>query len=313
MPSPLLGLHHVTAISGPAQANVDTYAGTLGLRLVKQTVNFDDPGTYHLYYADGPARPGSFLTFFPWAADALRGRIGAGQATATAYAVGPGAISAWIDRLAAAGVAMDVPTTRFGQPVLTLRDSDGLVIDLVETDDASGQWADGPVPQAIALGAFHSVTLCSHAPDATTRVLTEAYGYQEHGQEGDRLRLVNPNADRAQFVDVYCAPTMGPGQLGTGTVHHIAFRAPDDEAELEVREVLLSMGLRPTPQIDRQYFHSVYTREPGGILFEIATDPPGFTVDEPFESLGRTLQLPPQYEAQRAAIEARLTPLALPY
>ncbi|MGB3543258.1 ring-cleaving dioxygenase [Rubrivirga sp.] len=308
----LTGLHHVTAICGPAQPNVDVYAGTLGLRLVKQTVNFDDPGTYHLYYADGPARPGSFLTFFPWPSDGLRGRVGAGQATATAYTVSPGALSEWIDRFAEAGIPTAVPTSRFGQNVLTVHDGDGLVIDLIEDEDASGQWADGLVPTSMALGAFHSVTLCSHNPDATLRVLTEAYGYQEHGQEGDRLRLVNPNADRARFVDIDVAPQPA-GRMGIGTVHHVAFRAPDDDAELEARETLLSMGLQPTPQIDRQYFHSVYTREPGGILFEIATDPPGFTVDEPFETLGRALKLPAQYEPQRAAIEARLTPLELPY
>ncbi len=312
MPSPLLGLHHVTAICGPAQANVDVYAGTLGLRLVKQTVNFDDPGTYHLYYADSQARPGSVLTFFPWPADGLRGRVGAGQATATAYAVAPGALSAWLDRLPGADLQVAPPTARFGQNVLTLRDPDGLVIELVETEGASGAWDGGPVPESMALGAFHSVTLCSHDPDATARVLTEAYGYQDHGQEGGRLRLVNPAADRAEFVDLYCAPQMQPGRMGLGTVHHVAFRAPDDAAELEVRETLLSMGLRPTPQIDRQYFHSVYTREPGGILFEIATDNPGFDVDEPAETLGQSLMLPPQYEPQRAAIEARLAPLALP-
>ena len=308
----LLGLHHVTAICGPAQANLDVYGGALGLRLVKQTVNFDDPGTYHLYYADGDARPGSVLTVFPWPADGLRGQIGAGQATATAYAVAPGALSRWLDRLPGAPFEVAMPTVRFGQSVLTLRDADGLVIELIEADDASGAWADGPVPEAMALGAFHSVTLCSRDPDATAHVLTEAYGYAEHGQEGDRLRLVNPAADRARFVDLFCSPQMPTGRMGIGTVHHVAFRAPDDEAELAVRETLLSMGLRPTPQIDRRYFHSVYTREPGGILFEIATDPPGFAVDESADALGHALQLPPQYEPQRAAIEARLTPLRLP-
>ena len=309
----LLGLHHVTAICGPAQSNVDAYAGTLGLRLVKQTVNFDDPGTYHLYYADADARPGSVLTFFPWPSDGLRGRVGAGQATATAYAVAPGALAVWIDRLAESGVETRPPQKRFGENVLTLRDADGLVIDLVETADADGQWGGSDVPAEHALGAFHSVTLCSHDPDATARVLTEAYGYREHGQEGDRLRLVNPNAPRARFVDLFCAPQMPPGRMGLGTVHHVAFRAPDDEAELAVRETLLSMGLRPTPQIDRQYFRSVYTREPGGVLFEIATDNPGFDADEPADSLGQSLKLPPQYEPQRAAIEARLAPISLPY
>jgi glyoxalase family protein len=310
---PVTGLHHVTAISGPAQANVDFYAGRLGLRFVKKTVNFDDPGTYHLYYADGPARPGSFLTFFPWSGDALRGRVGTGQATATAYAVRPVAVDAWTDRLADDGADGWSLGERFGARVLTVRDPDGLVIDLVETDGADGQWAEGPVPEAEALGAFHSVTLSSADPDATARVLADAYGYEEHGQEEGRLRLVNPAASRARFLDLDVSPDRPAGRLGVGTVHHVAFRVPDDEAEMEARETLLGLGLQPTPQIDRQYFRSVYTREPGGILFEIATDPPGFAVDEPADELGRSLKLPPQYEPQRTQIEARLPPLTLPY
>ena len=309
--SPVLGLHHVTAICGPAQQNVDFFAGVLGLRLVKQTVNFDDPGTHHLYYADGAAAPGSVLTFFPWA-DGRRGAPGAGQATATAYAVAPGAVAAWQDALAEAGEDVGEGFERFGETGLRLRAPDGLVVDLVETAGADGQWAEGPVPAGRALGAFHSVTLCSRAPESTALVLTEAYGYREHGQEGDRLRLVNEAAPRARYVDLLCEAD-ARGAMGTGTVHHVAFRVPTDAAELEVREALLGLGLQPTPVIDRQYFHSVYTREPGGILFEVATDPPGFAIDEPADALGRALKLPPQYEPQRTAIEARLAPLALPY
>jgi len=311
MPSPLLGLHHVTAICGPAQQNVDMYASTMGLRLVKQTVNFDDPGTYHLYYADGEARPGSVLTFFPWA-NGRRGRAGAGQATATAYAIAPGAVAAWQDALAEAGENVGDGFERFGETGLQLIDPDGLVIELIETPDASGQWMEGTVPASRALGTFHSVTLCSRAPESTALLLTEAFGYRQLGQEGDRLRLVHDAAPHARYVDLFCEPDAEVGQMGTGTVHHVAFRAPTDEDELAVRETLLSMGLHPTPVIDRQYFRSVYTREPGGILFEIATDTPGFAVDEPADQLGRTLKLPPQYEPQREAIEARLAPLRLP-
>jgi len=308
---PVTGLHHVTAISGPAQANVDHYAGRLGLRLVKQTVNHDDPGTYHLYYADGPVRPGSFLTFFPWP-DAMRGRAGAGQATAPAYAVRPGAIEAWQRRFADEGEDIGATSERFGERVLTLHDPDGLVVELVATPGADGARIDGPIPADEALGAFHSVTLASHAPEATARVLTDALGYEEHGQEATRLRFVSPGADRARYVDVDLAATKTLSRMGTGTVHHVAFRVPDDAAEMEVRERLIALGLEPTPQVDRRYFRSVYTREPGGILFELATDPPGFTVDEPFESLGRRLVLPPQHEPMRSRIEARLPPLCLP-
>ena len=196
--------------------------------------------------------------------------------------------------------------------MLTLRDPDGLIVELVEDDGADGQWAGGPVPPSEAFGAFHSVTLSSADPDATARVLADAFGYREHGQEGHRLRLVNPAAERARFVDLDLSPRP-PGRMGVGTVHHVAFRVPDDEAEMEVRETLLALGLRPTPQIDRQYFRSVYTREPGGLLLETATDVPGFAVDEPAEELGRSLKLPPQYEPMRGQIEARLPPLTLPY
>ncbi|MEM1054994.1 MAG: ring-cleaving dioxygenase [Bacteroidota bacterium] len=315
MPSPVTGLHHVTAIVGPAQQTVDVYGGLLGLRLVKQTVNFDDPGTYHLYFADDQAVPGSFLTFFPWGEGSMRGRVGAPQATATAYAAPIGAIDLWLDRLAAQaprlGVDFDAPTERFGETVLTVRDPDGLVMEIVETAEAEGGWTNGPIPMEAALGAFHSVTLETARPEATMRVLTDALGYEEQHEAEGRVRFVNPAAERARFIDILRQPTEA-GRMGAGTVHHVAFRVPDDEAELETRELLLQLGLQPTPQIDRQYFHSVYAREPGGVLFEIATDPPGFATDEPADALGQSLQLPPQYEPQREAIEARLPTLRLP-
>ena len=309
--SPVVGLHHVTAISGPAQETVDFFAGRLGLRLVKQTVNFDDPGTYHLYFADGAAAPGSVMTVFPWA-DSMAGRIGAGQATATAYAVPRGAVALWQDAFATGSDTPGEASQRFGDAVLTVRAPDGLVIELVEQDDVSGQWAEGGVPVDRAVGAFSGVTLCSLQPDLTARVLTEALGYRELGQEQDRIRYVNERAARAGVVDLYCSPFEQAGRMGTGTVHHVAFRVPDDEAEREVRERLRALGLQPTAVIDRQYFHSVYAREPGGILFEIATDNPGFDVDEPADALGQSLMLPPQYEPQRGAIEARLPELRLP-
>ena len=313
---PVLGLHHVTAICGPAQANLDAYGGLLGLRLVKQTVNFDDPGTYHLYYADGAAEPGSFLTFFPWGDGAMPGRVGPPQATATAYAAPVGAVDLWMDRLAEHGPRHDVtfgtPVERFGERVLRVVDGDGLRIEIVEAESADGGWAGGPVPEAMALGAFHGVTLDTVRPGATARVL-EALGYEPDAEADGRIRFAHPDAPRARFVDLVAQPDGPAGRMGVGTVHHVAFRVADDDAEMEVRETLLGLGLQPTPQIDRQYFHSVYCREPGGVLFEIATDNPGFAVDEAPDALGRELRLPPQYEPQRAAIEARLTPLRLPY
>jgi glyoxalase family protein len=312
MASPVTGIHHVTAIGGPAQANVDFYAGRLGLRFVKRTVNFDDPGTYHLYYADGDAHPGSFLTFFPYA-DAHPGRVGVGQATATAYAVPEGAADWWMDRFAADGFSFGNPAARFGRRILPFRDPDGLVLELVETPGATEGWADGPIPLDAALGAFFGVTLCVADPAPTARVLTDVLGYREAGEEGGRLRFENPAADRAAFVDLYCAPGIEPGRMGAGVVHHVAFRVPSDEAQVEVRETLLERGHQPTPMMDRQYFHSIYFREPGGVLFEVATDPPGFAVDEPADRLGTALKLPPQYEPMRAQIERRLPPLHVPH
>ena len=312
MPFLVTGLHHVTAFSGPAQQNVDFYNGLLGIRFVKKTVNFDDPGTYHLYYADGEARPGSFLTFFPWS-DSMPGRIGQGQATVTAYAVPVGALDGWMERFAAAGHPTGTPSERFGQRVLDLRAPDGLALALIETPEATGGWPGGPVPLDAALGAFHSVTLCTFAPDATARLLTEVMGYDEVGHEGGRLRFENAAAERAAFVDLVCPPGTERGRLGTGTVHHVAFRVPDDEAQREVRARLLDAGLQPTPVIDRQYFRSIYFREPGGVLFEIATDSPGFAVDEPADRLGHELKLPPQHEPLRAQLEQRLAPLTIPH
>ena len=309
---PVTGLHHVSSITGPPQATVDFYAGRLGMRLVKQTVNFDDPGTYHLYFADRDARPGSALTFFPWP-DGRPGVPGAGQARSLAYGVQPGALSKWLDRFADQGfTGVLPPTSRFGQNVLTVRDEWGLLTDLIEEEGDHGAWSGGGVPEEMALGAFHSVTLDSHDPEATARVLTDGFGLEEHASEDGRTRFVAPDAEYARFVDLLDQPGE-PGRMGTGTVHHIALRVPDDAAEMEVREQLLAMGLRPTPQIDRQYFHSVYTREPGGVLIELATDNPGFDVDEPADALGRSLKLPPQYEPDRDRIEARLPTLTLPY
>ena len=303
------GLHHVTAITGPAQPTVDFLSGRLGLRLVKRTVNFDDPGTYHLYYADGEARPGSVFTVFPWAADAARGAAGMGQPTATAYAAPPGAVDAWQERFAEAEFDdWDAPAERFGERVLTVRSPDGLAFEIVETEGGAAAEPGG----GAALGAFHGVTLCSTAPHWTLGLLVDVLGYREHGAEDGRTRLVNDRADRARFVDLYCEPGAGAGRMGAGTVHHVAFRVPSDEAQAEVREALLARGLRPTPPVDRQYFRSVYVREPGGVLFEIATDPPGFAVDEPAEALGQGLKLPPQYEPMREQIERRLPPITVP-
>ena len=296
------GIHHVTAISGPAQENVDFYTKTLNQRLVKKTVNFDDPGTYHLYYGDHTGSPGTILTFFPFA-DAGPGRAGPGMASAYSYAVARGGFDALMEKLALDAVDFDGPVERFGQRVITLRDPDGAPVELIETD------RDG----AEALDGFHSVTLWEADIAPTARLLTDVFGYEELGHEvvdgTERLRLKTSGEARGTVIDVMRSDAASIGRSGAGTIHHVAFRAADDADQLEWREAVAGAGHSVTPVIDRQYFNAIYFREPGGVLFEIATDPPGFAVDEDVDHLGEALKLPEKYEAHRDRIEAILPPL----
>ncbi len=309
------GLHHVTAIAGAAQPNVDFYAGTLGLRLVKRTVNFDDPGTYHLYYGDAAGRPGTILTFFPWA-NAVPGRSGSGMAGATAFAAPEGALSFWMDRLAEHGVAFTGPERRFGRQVLHLADPHGLPLELVFRPHLDeGGWGGGSVPAEHALRHFDAVTLDVSDTASVSALFTEVFGWEEAGAEDERTRLEAPSAGGRGGSAIDLVDTAQRGRAGAGTVHHVAFRADDDEAQAHWRERLLERGLRVTDVQDRQYFRSIYFRDrrhTGGVLFEIATDPPGFLLDEDEEALGTALKLPPWLEDRRAAIEAHLPALRIP-
>jgi len=294
------GLHHVTAITGTPQPLHAFMTRTLGQRLVKRTVNFDDPGTWHLYYGDGPGRPGSIMTHFPYPG-AAAGRQGSGQASAVAYAVPRGAFDTWRERLNAAGHAT-TPSERFGEPVIALLDPHGQPMELVASD-----------AKGTELAGFHSVTLWVDDPEPTARVLTGLFGYgtagSETGPEGTRLRLVAPGGATGSVVDILRRDNAPRARAGAGTIHHVAFRATDDAMQEAIREAVQAAGHRVTPQIDRQYFHSIYFREPGGILFEVATDPPGFLVDETEAELGSSLKLPAQHEHLRARIVAELPPL----
>jgi glyoxalase family protein len=311
------GIHHVTAISGPPQLNVDFYTGHLGQRLVKKTVNFDAPDTYHLYYGDQAGSPGTIMTFFPFA-NAGRGRAGPGMASAVAYAVRKGGLDAWMMRLAEEAVDFEGPRERFGERMIALADPDGMRVELIETD-----MADAPDDQAGESGGgkprddgFHSVTLWLSEPTPTARVLTDLFGYEGAGHEtGDgveRLRFRSPSRGRGSVVDLVRSDARSIGRQGAGTIHHVAFRAEDDAAQQEWRERATAAGLNVTPVIDRQYFNAIYFREPGGVLFEIATDPPGFATDETPSELGTHLMLPPQYEARRKDLERVLPPLQVP-
>ncbi len=311
--NPIQGLHHITAMAGDAQANLDFYHALLGQRLVKRTVNFDDPGTYHFYFADETGTPGTVMTFFPWPM-ARRGEPGNGEAAAFAYAVGPSSLGYWRERLAAAGVVRGTAETRFGQTVLPFRDPDGIRLELVAVDDppAVGHWADGPVPAEHALRGFHSVTLWLDETDATAALLTGQLGHTLAGREGARSRYSAAGDGAGLHVDLLHRPGQPRGRFGAGSIHHIAFRTADDAEQDAYQTALRAAGFGVTPVRDRQYFHSIYFRSPGGVLFEIATDAPGFLSDESAAELGRSLRLPPWLEPRRAEIESYLPAIELP-
>ncbi len=308
------GIHHITAIASDPQRNVDFYCGVLGLRLVKRTVNFDDPGTYHLYYGDESGRPGTLLTFFPWLG-AAPGRAGSGLASAVAFSIPEGATGHWTERLERFEIAFEGPSLRFDETVIVLRDPDGLELDLVAHAGAAARepWRDGPVGAAHAIRGFHGVTLAETGYERTAALLTGVLGFRREREEGNRVRFAaGAGSGAAGRVDVVCLLDALPGSMGAGTMHHVAWRATDDDDQLGYRRALIAERLDVTPVVDRQYFRSIYFHEPGGVLFEIATDPPGMTVDEPVERLGESLRLPPWLEPDRARIERRLPPITVP-
>ena len=309
-----MSIHHVTAIAGDPQRNLDFYTGPLGLRLVKLTVNFDDPGSYHLYFGDEAGRPGSIVTFFPWPGG-QRGRQGTGQVGTVSLAIPPASLGWWIERLLQHGIKYDGPARRFDEQVLTFADPDGLLLELVATPRVTdvAPWADGPVPAGHAVRGVHGATVWEDGDRGTAEFLTNLMGFRQVGEEGNRLRFESASAGAGSVLDLRRMPGFWAGAVGVGTVHHVAFRAASAEAQLEHRARLESAGVDVTPVVDRQYFRSVYFREPGGVLFEIATDPPGFMLDEPAAELGTSLKLPPRYELMRERIEHTLPALRLPH
>lgn len=309
----ILGIHHITAIAGSPQANIDFYAGVLGLRLVKLTVNFDDPSTYHLYYGNGVGTPGTIITFFPWP-KSPRGRHGTGQVTESAFAVPAGSLNYWKDRLAQHGIAFTGPIPRFGEDVLSFADPDGMKVELVATSniDAVKAYTGGTIPLDCAIHGFHSATLSEEGYQKTATLLTDTMGFKLVGQESNRFRYAIGSGDAGAMVDVRCAPEETRGAVLVGTVHHIAWRVANDDVEIEWLGEISRLGFNVSPVMDRKYFHSIYFREPGGILFEIATDSPGFGVDEDPEKLGTKLVLPPWLEGSRSHLEAVLPAVRLP-
>lgn len=306
----LHGLHHITAIASDARKNVDFYTRVLGLRFVKKSVNQDDPGTYHLYYGDYAGSPGTILTFFPWAG-VPRGRPGHGQAYATAYSIPAGSLPFWQNRFTQLDVQTGGVETRFGDQVLTFFDPDGLRLELVATaeTDARPPAPAKDVPAEHAIRGFHSSTLGLTNARATAAVLVDTMGYRQVAQAGPRTRYTVATGGPGTYVDLLTDPSLPRGLNGAGTIHHVAFRTPDDANQEEALAALQADGLSVSPVIDRAYFKSLYYREPGGVLFEIATDQPGFAIDEPVETLGEKLSLPPRLEPHRAEIEAALPKL----
>ncbi len=310
---PTSGLHHVTAISGPAQENLDFYAGVLGMRLVKKSVNQDDPGTYHLFYADAEGRPGTDLTFFPWShlAPARRGH---GLAQETALAVAPGSLDFWSARLERYGARLGRIESRFGDRALTLEDPHGLALALVESESAGARpftpWERGPVPAGFQIRGLDGARLLLRRLGPTEAFLEQGLGFRRLGSEGGWQRWGVDGGGSGARLDLAEDPASPRGAWGTGTVHHLAFRAEDEAHQLELRAAAVAGERHPTPVIDRFWFRSVYFREPGGVLFELATDGPGFAVDEAPGHLGESLVLPPWLEPQRAEIAAQLPPLA---
>jgi glyoxalase family protein len=317
MNSKIAGLHHVTAIASDPQRNLDFYVGLLGLRFVKRTVNFDDPGTYHFYFGDRRGTPGTILTFFPWPG-ARRGIRGTGLVEATAFAIPLGSVGYWLDRLKQNHVTAEKTPTRFGEEVIRLIDPDGLLIELIAV--AAGvspaniePWPDSPVAVEHAVRGFHSVSAALEGYERTARLITESFGYRLVDESGNRFRFVSQdNSAPGRIVDLLCQPDIAMGRVAAGSVHHIAFRAKDQAEQLQWREHLVDLGYNVTPVIDRTYFHSIYFREPGGVLFEIATEPPGFTLDEKLDELGTYLRLPSWMESARSQIEQILPRIQVP-
>ncbi|MCW3465534.1 ring-cleaving dioxygenase [Chitinophaga nivalis] len=306
----ITGLHHITAISGNAVKNYDFYTRVMGLRFVKKTVNFDDPHTYHLYYGDETGSPGTILTFFPWE-DISTGRRGTHMATEIGYSIPEGSIDFWLKRLEKENVIYNKPSSKFGEVYLTFIDPDGLKVELTvpEHPDPRTPWVTGSVQEEQATRGFHHVTLTLEDIQPTADLLVSVFGYTLEKHHTNRYRFASPAGETGGFIDLVEAKGEARGHVAGGTVHHIALRVPDEATQLHYRGILEERGLHITPQLDRKYFRSVYFREPGGVLFELATDAPGFTVDEPVATLGTKLMLPPQYESMRAELEQQLIKL----
>ncbi|WP_259067941.1 ring-cleaving dioxygenase [Mucilaginibacter sp. X4EP1] len=310
MENKIKGIHHVTAISGSAKRNVNFYTHTLGLHLVKKTVNFDDPKTYHLYYGDQTGSPGTILTFFPWEG-ITTGRRGARQVTEIGYSVPQGSFEFWLKRLEDHNIIHNKIAEKFGEQYLTFLDPDGLKFELTvaKNEDTRLPWETTEIKVENTIKGFHQITITTNKMEPTARILTEVLGFKLLAQSVNRYRFITDSVANANIVDLVEVAGEIAGQIAGGSVHHVAFRVSNEKTLMEYRDIIAGMGIHITDKIDRNYFYSLYFREPGGVLFEIATDNPGFAVDEPADELGTHLMLPPQYESRRSEIERALPQL----
>ncbi|QQS34892.1 MAG: ring-cleaving dioxygenase [Ignavibacteriales bacterium] len=303
------GIHHITAIAGNPQSNYNFYVKNLGLRFIKKTVNFDDPYTYHLYYGDEAGNPGTILTFFPWL-NAVKGKKGSGQITTISFSILPSSIDFWMNRLRELNIETTGPFKRFNEDVIIFYDEDEFELELVASlNEKRKGWANGDIPVEHSIKGFYGVTTSLTEYSQTQKLLTEVMGFKKISEEQNRIRFESNDAGPSSYYDILHLPGNIHGRMGIGAVHHIAWRTHNDETQSAVRNNLLSFDMHVTPIVDRNYFHSIYFREPGNVLFEVATDPPGFTVDEPLEQLGRQLKLPSWYENDRQSIEKALPQL----
>ena len=307
------GIHHITAIAGDPQVNLEFYAGILGLRMLKKTVNFDAPGTYHFYYGDYEGTPGTILTFFPWGKKVRKGRPGAGQAVTIAFSVPKDSSDYWENRLTEAGVEVRTGERKHDGKVIAFSDPDGTGLEIVASDaeNRPGLPVEN-IPDAHTIRGFHSVALAEERPEMTGRFSKPHSGFRTSNGPGDRMRFVSGEGTAGTIVDILLRPGLPEGVMGAGAVHHVAFRTGTAESQRSMKERLEELGNQVTRIMDRQYFTSVYFREPGSVLFEIATDPPGFTTDEDLASLGSSLKLPPWLEPHREEIERALLPVSIP-
>jgi glyoxalase family protein len=311
MPKLINGIHHITAMAGDPQKNIDFYTGVLGLRLVKKTINFDAPDVYHFYYGNENGGPGTILTFFPFPG-IIRGRKGKGQVTVTGFSIPGNSIGYWVERLKKFNVNFQEPQDRLEETYIYFEDPDGLGLELVANDnDNRPPFSYGHIPLAHSIRGFYNATMSLEGYERSAGLLTTLMEHELIIEKGNRFRY-SASGKPGDFIDLVCEPDSMRGLGGGGTVHHIAFSTDSDETQLEVRKKILDGGYNITPVLDRSYFHSVYFREPGGILFEVATNPPGFATDETVETLGQGLRIPEWFEPQRKSIEAGLQPIKLP-